>query len=133
MVGWAPQEEVVAHKGVGGFLTHSGWNSTLESIVAGVPMICLPCFGDQYVNNKLVSEVWKLGLDMKDLVCDRNLVEKMVNDLMTHRREEFLNSAQTMAKLANQSVSPGGSSYSNLDRLIQYIKSWPINYLVLGY
>lgn len=47
MVGWAPQEEVLAHKAVGGFLTHSGWNSTLESLVASVPMICCPYFANQ--------------------------------------------------------------------------------------
>lgn len=69
-----------------------------------------------------MSEVWKLGLDMKD-VCDRHVVEKMVNDLMVHRKEEFLKSAQEMAMLAHKSVTPGGSSYSSFDDLIQYIKS----------
>ncbi|KAL9328545.1 hypothetical protein ACSQ67_003548 [Phaseolus vulgaris] len=122
IVGWAPQEEVLEHKAIGGFLTHSGWNSTLESVVAGVPMICWPYFADQQINSRFVSEVWKVGLDMKD-VCDRDVVEKMVNDLMVHRREEFLNSAKAMAKLAHKSVSPGGSSYSSLLDLIQYIKS----------
>ncbi|RDX81357.1 7-deoxyloganetic acid glucosyltransferase, partial [Mucuna pruriens] len=121
IVGWAPQDEVLAHKAVGGFLTHSGWNSTLDSVVAGVPMICRPYFADQQINSRFVSEVWKLGLDMKD-VCDRRVVEEMVNDLMVHRREEFLRSAQTMAVSVHKSVSPGGSSYSSLDDLFQYIK-----------
>ncbi|KAK7407192.1 hypothetical protein VNO78_08896 [Psophocarpus tetragonolobus] len=104
MVLWAPQEEVLAHKAIGGFLTHSGWNSTLESLVAGVPMICWPYFADQQVNIRFVSEVWKFGLDMKD-VCDRHVVEKMVNDLMVHRRDEFQRSAQAMAVLAHKSES----------------------------
>lgn len=47
MVGWAPQQEVLDHPAIGGFLTHGGWNSILESIVAGVPMICWP-----YSNNQ---------------------------------------------------------------------------------
>ncbi|PON87604.1 UDP-glucuronosyl/UDP-glucosyltransferase [Trema orientale] len=121
MVGWAPQEEVLAHPAVGGFLTHSGWNSTLESIVAGVPMICWPYFADQNINSRFVSEVWKIGLDMKD-VCDRKVVEKMVSDLMVERREEIEKSTAEMARLAKKSVNEGGSSYCNLECLIEDIR-----------
>ncbi|WCJ19741.1 7-deoxyloganetic acid glucosyltransferase [Euphorbia peplus] len=121
IVNWAPQEDVLAHKAISGFWTHSGWNSTLESIVAGVPMLCWPYFSDQQVNSRFVGEVWKLGLDMKDL-CDRKIVEKMVNDLMENRRDEFRNSATKMAKLARNSVQEGGSSWVNLDNLIEEIK-----------
>jgi hypothetical protein len=121
MVGWAPQEEVLAHPAIGGFLTHSGWNSTIESIVAGIPMICWPYFADQQVNSRFVSQVWKLGMDMKD-VSDRVVVEKMVNDLMVEKREEFLKSSVEMSRLARESVSEGGPSYSNLDRLIEDIR-----------
>ncbi|KAF2296188.1 hypothetical protein GH714_036647 [Hevea brasiliensis] len=121
VVKWAPQEEVLAHKAIGGFLTHSGWNSTLESIAAGVPMICWPYFGDQQVNSRYVSEIWKLGLDMKD-VCDRRVVEKMVNDLMVDRREEYVKStAARMQELARKSVSEDGSSSCCLNRLIEDI------------
>uniref|UniRef100_A0A5B7A1W1 Glycosyltransferase n=1 Tax=Davidia involucrata TaxID=16924 RepID=A0A5B7A1W1_DAVIN len=122
MVGWAPQEEVLAHPAIGGFLTHSGWNSTLESIVAGVPMICWPYFADQTINSRFVSEVWKLGLDMKD-TCDRLIIEKMVRDLMDVRKDEFQQRTDEMARLAKKAVSEGGSSSRNLDRLIEFIKS----------
>ncbi|WCJ19589.1 UDP-Glycosyltransferase superfamily protein [Euphorbia peplus] len=121
VVSWAPQEEVLAHKAVGGFWTHSGWNSTIESIVAGVPMICWPYYGDQQVNSRFVSEVWKLGLDMKDS-CDRLVVERMIKDLMEERKEEFAKSAATMAELARKSVDENGSSSRNIDRLIKDIK-----------
>ncbi|KAF2294884.1 hypothetical protein GH714_025919 [Hevea brasiliensis] len=72
IVKWAPQEEVLAHKAV-----------------------------DQQVNSRFVSEAWKLGLDMKDM-CDRGVVENMVNDLMEDRRDEFVRSTARMAELARR-------------------------------
>lgn len=121
IVSWAPQEEVLAHPSIGGFLTHNGWNSTLESIVEGVPMICWPYFVDQQVNSRYVGEVWKLGLDMKD-VCDRVTIERMVRELMEVRKIEFLERAKQMSNLAIASVGEGGSSYQDLDRLIEDIR-----------
>ncbi|CAL5322580.1 unnamed protein product [Camellia sinensis] len=121
LVSWAPQEEVLAHPAIGGFLTHSGWNSTLESMVEGVPMVCWPYFVDQQVNSRFVSVVWKLGIDMKD-TCDRVVIEKMIRDVMDLRRDEFVVSADRIAKLARENVSEGGSSSCNLERLIEDIR-----------
>lgn len=120
MVGWAPQEEVLAHPAIGGFWTHSGWNSTLESIVEGVPMICWPYFADQQVNSRFVGEVWKIGLDMKD-TCDKVIVEKMIRDLMVIRKDEFLKRADHIAQLVRKGIEQKGSSFCNLERLIQDI------------
>ncbi|KAF3683879.1 7-deoxyloganetic acid glucosyltransferase [Capsicum annuum] len=121
IVSWAPQEEVLAHSSIGGFLTHSGWNSTLESIVEGVPMICWPYFVDQHVNSRYVGEVWKLGLDMKD-ICDRATVERMVRQVMEVNKIKFLERAKQMSDLAIASVAESGSSYQDLDRLIEDIR-----------
>nr|GMC95975.1 7-deoxyloganetic acid glucosyltransferase-like [Ipomoea batatas] len=121
IVDWAPQEKVLAHSSVGGFLTHGGWNSTLESIVEGVPMICWPYFVDQHVNSRFVGEVWKVGLDMKDLY-DRGSIERMIRDLMEDKKDEFSKRASEMAYLAKQSVGRSGSSYQDLDRLIEDIR-----------
>ncbi|KAI3473177.1 hypothetical protein Pfo_030050 [Paulownia fortunei] len=121
IVGWAPQEDVLAHDAIGGFLTHSGWNSTLESISAGKPMICWPLIADQQVNSRSVSEMWKVGLDMKD-ICDRSTVEKMVRDLLEGRREDIMKSTEEIARLAQDSVRDGGSSHRNIKKLIEDIK-----------
>lgn len=118
IIEWAPQEEVLSHPSVGGFLTHSGWNSTIESITAGVPMVCWPYFADQQINSRFVDEVWRVGLDMKDR-CDRTVVEKMIGDLMSGKRNELSRSAAAMAKMATEAVSEGGSSWDNMNRLIE--------------
>ncbi|CAI0555141.1 unnamed protein product [Linum tenue] len=122
VVDWAPQVEVLAHEAVGGFLTHSGWNSTVESVLAGVSMACWPRLSDQQVNSRAVSDVWRIGLDMKD-TWDRSTVEKTVRELMEGRRDEIMKSTIEMAGMARGSVEEGGSSYHNLEKLIVYIRS----------
>ncbi|KAL8539137.1 hypothetical protein ACS0TY_000940 [Phlomoides rotata] len=121
IVSWAPQEEVLAHWAVGGFLTHSGWNSTLESIAAGKPMICWPHYVDQHVNSRYVGEVWKFGLDMKD-TCNRVTVERMIREVMKLRKDDFLGRVEEMAKLGKSSVCKEGSSIMDFDRLINDFK-----------
>ncbi|KAF8028474.1 hypothetical protein BT93_E1172 [Corymbia citriodora subsp. variegata] len=121
LVDWAPQEEVLAHPAIGGFLTHNGWNSTMESIAAGIPMICWPRIADQQINSRWVSEVWKIGLDMKD-TCDRSTIDKMVNILMEDKKEEIMKSMARISALASDSIGPEGSSLRNLERLMENIR-----------
>ncbi|KAL5991636.1 hypothetical protein ACLOJK_012545 [Asimina triloba] len=121
LVEWAPQQEVLSHSAVGGFLTHSGWNSTIESMFAGVPMMCWPFFADQQLNARFVERVWGIGLDMKD-TCERGTVERMVRELM-HGNVELSKSSVDLAILTRKSVSRGGSSHLNFERLIHDIRA----------
>ncbi|XP_044961505.1 myricetin 3-O-rhamnoside 1,2-glucosyltransferase UGT709G2-like [Hordeum vulgare subsp. vulgare] len=121
VVEWALQRDahhVLRHRAVGCFLTHGGWNSTLEAAVEGVPAVCWPFFADQQTNSRFVGAVWKTGLDMKD-VCDRAVVEKMVREAM--ESPEIRASAQSMARQLRLDVAEGGSSSSELERLVGLI------------
>ncbi|KAJ8557632.1 hypothetical protein K7X08_003257 [Anisodus acutangulus] len=125
IVSWAPQKKILAHPAIGGFLTHSGWNSTMESIVEGKPMICWPHNVDQRVNSRLVNKLWKIGLDMKD-TCDRSIIERMIKDLMGTKRDEFKKSTDNLSKLAKLSIGEGGSSTYDLESLIKDIKGFTL-------
>lgn len=120
-VGWVPQIKVLSHPSVGGFLTHSGWNSTLESISAGVPMICWPFYAEQHTNAKFVCEQWSIGLHLKQTV-KREEVAALVRNLL--EGEEGVKMRRRIGKLkesAKRAVEEGGSSNSNLDKLLHQI------------
>ncbi|KAJ4800962.1 Glycosyltransferase [Rhynchospora pubera] len=126
IISWAPQHKVLAHRAVGCFVMHSGWNSTLESIVEGVPMLCWPFFLDQQINSRFVSEIWQVGLDMKD-IRNRDVVEKMVREMMEgESAARFRKSARDLADAVKESISDGGSSFREFHRLIEDIKSMSI-------
>ena len=62
---WAPQSEVVQHEAVAAFVTHCGWNSTLEAITAGLPMICWPLYAEQSMNKVFLVEEMKIAVEME--------------------------------------------------------------------
>ncbi|CAL5076278.1 unnamed protein product [Urochloa decumbens] len=82
VVRWAPQEEVLAHDAVGVFWTHCGWNSTLEAVCAGVPMLCRPCFGDQMGNARYVDNVWRVGVELDGSELERGMVAAAIAAVM---------------------------------------------------
>ncbi|XP_058068814.1 UDP-glycosyltransferase 83A1-like [Magnolia sinica] len=65
IVGWSPQQTVLAHPSISCFLTHCGWNSTMEGMSNGVPFLCWPYFADQLQNQIFISDIWKVGLQLK--------------------------------------------------------------------
>ncbi|KAJ7969200.1 Glycosyltransferase [Quillaja saponaria] len=126
--GWAPQLLIMDHEAVGGFVTHCGWNSTLEGVCGGVAMSTGPVSYEQIYIEKLVTDVLKIGFSLGAQTCDGivggtingEVIEKAVNRIMEGiEAEEMRSRAKAIAKKARQSVKEGGSSYSDLNSLIK--------------
>ncbi|MCL7044247.1 hypothetical protein MKW94_012425 [Papaver nudicaule] len=119
---WCPQEEVLKHPSIGGFLTHSGWNSTLDAVTGGVPVVCWPFFDEQHTNCKYSCVDWGIGMEI-DKNVKRNDVEKLVRELMAGEKGMELKKKVMEWKLSAEDAisSPHGSSYVNLDKLVNQI------------
>ncbi|CAN6197367.1 unnamed protein product [Urochloa humidicola] len=123
VIDWAPQQEVLAHRAVGGFLTHSGWNSMLESIGEGVPMICRPNAVDQMMNGRYVQDVWGLGFELEGEL-ERGKIRDAVRRLMDEREgAEMRDRAEVLRKKVAECLEESGSSQIAVDKLVHYILS----------
>lgn len=117
LASWCPQQQVLNHPSVGGFLTHNGWNSTLESISSGVPMICWPFFSEQMTNCRYACMEWGIGLELNE--AKRDEVEKLVRELMEGENGKKMRKKGLEWKAkAKEATSPGGSSSLNLEKLV---------------
>ncbi|KAM1148715.1 hypothetical protein ACFX13_030018 [Malus domestica] len=123
IVKWVPQREVLSHRAIIGFWSHCGWNSTLESLSEGIPMICLPSFGDQKVHSRYVGQVWKVGLHLDNEV-ERGEIERAVRKLMVDVDGEVMRvRAKDLKEKIEVSLRKGGSSYKFLNKLVELIMS----------
>ncbi|KAJ7979161.1 Glycosyltransferase [Quillaja saponaria] len=118
IVTWCSQVEVLSHPSLGCFVTHCGWNSTIESLVSGVPVVAFPQWTDQTTNAKLLKDVWKTGVRVE--VNEEGIVEseeiKRCLELVMGSGEEMRINAKKWKKLAREAVKEGGSSDKNLKR-----------------
>jgi hypothetical protein len=130
--GWAPQVLILDHEAVGGFVTHCGWNSILEGVAAGVSMVTWPVSAEQFFNEKLVTQVLKIGLSVGALrwvslegdSVNKDAIEKAVSRIMVGGEAgEMRNRAKVLGELARRAVEEGGSSVLDLNAGIEDLKS----------
>ncbi|KAG2642451.1 hypothetical protein PVAP13_2KG279266 [Panicum virgatum] len=112
---FCPQLEVLAHKVPGCFLTHCGWNSTMESIVTGVPMVAMPQWADQPTAAKYVESAWGIGLRMRKGMVKREEVERCIREVMEgEKKHEYRRNAALWMQKAKEAMQEGGSSDKNI-------------------
>ncbi|KAK4426218.1 UDP-glycosyltransferase 83A1 [Sesamum alatum] len=123
IIGWAPQQRVLDHPSTACFISHCGWNSTLESVSSGVPMLCWPYFADQFINQSYVCDIWKVGLrleeDGKGIVASEEInrkIDRLLGD------GAFRESVLRLKGKVWSSAREGGQSHENLRKFIDWIK-----------
>lgn len=125
---WAPQIPVLAHPSTGGFVSHCGWNSSLESISHGVPMICWPLFAEQRMNMFLLVNRLKVGIAAKmenDEFVRRDEVERAVRELMEGGEGRMVRARMRELKVkAVSTLEKGGSSYK---AMAAAVSEWTTN------
>ncbi|KAK1399835.1 Kaempferol 3-O-beta-D-galactosyltransferase [Heracleum sosnowskyi] len=114
IVAWAPQLQVLGHPSVGVFITHCGFNSLMESILCGVALIVRPLLGDNMMNCRLVEEVWKIGIRVKDGKFTKCETMKALDSLMfSDKGKEMRDNVGILRSLLLESTGLNGSSTQN--------------------
>ncbi|CAK9139701.1 unnamed protein product, partial [Ilex paraguariensis] len=126
IVPWCSQVEVLSHPSVGCFVTHCGWNSTVESLVSGVPVVAFPQWTDQTTNAKLIKDVWKTGERVTESggVVGGGEIKRCLELVIGSgdRGEEMRENAKKWKDLAREAVKEGGSSDMNLKAFVDEIR-----------
>ena len=123
IVSWAPQEKVLAHPSVACFLSHCGWNSTMDGIGMGVPFLCWPYFADQFHNQSYICDKWKVGLGLnpdENGFISRHEIKKKIEMLVSD--DGIKANAEKLKEMARKSVIEGGSSYKNFQTFVEALK-----------
>ncbi|XP_044487384.1 UDP-glycosyltransferase 83A1-like [Mangifera indica] len=124
IVEWAPQEKVLVHPSVACFVSHCGWNSTLEGLSMGVPFLCWPFYIDQHQNRNYICEGWKIGLELTrngNGIVTRHEIQTKITKLLND--EGFTGNALKLKEMVTRSLAEGGSSFENFERFIVELKS----------
>ncbi|KAF5725917.1 putative Flavonoid 3-O-glucosyltransferase [Tripterygium wilfordii] len=122
IVPWAPQLQILGHESVGVFLTHCGWNSVLESVIGGVPLICRPFFGDQPLNMRIVDAVWETGVGVDGgMLTKDETIKALELILCSEKGKKMREKLKAQKELAFNAVKSGGSSDENFETLVEVV------------
>ncbi|GER28890.1 UDP-Glycosyltransferase superfamily protein [Striga asiatica] len=121
VAGWVPQAAVLEHRAVGGFVSHCGWNSTLESVTRGVPMVAWPLYSEQRMNAALLAEEAGLALRVSLGVVGGEEVEGLVRGLMGEGQVVVREKVRRLRRSAMEALKEGGTSHKAMCDLLHTI------------
>ncbi|XP_057971277.1 anthocyanidin 3-O-glucosyltransferase 2-like [Malania oleifera] len=128
VIGWAPQVAVLAHRAVGGFVSHCGWNSTLESMWYGVPIATWPMYAEQQMNAFVMARELGLGVEIRidykkdsDDLVSANEIERGIRGVMEGNGEVIKKNVKEMREKIRKALTRDGSSYASLGQFVEQV------------
>ncbi|PON98881.1 UDP-glucuronosyl/UDP-glucosyltransferase [Trema orientale] len=125
IITWCNQLEMLAHEAIGSFVTHCGWNSTLEGLSLGVPMVGIPQWADQLTDAKFVADVWEVGVrameDENGVVRREELIGCLKEVMEGKTSQKFKRNSIIWRSKAMEAIAEGGSSDKWINEFARFL------------
>lgn len=126
---WAPQAQILSHGSTGGFLSHCGWNSTMESLVNGIPLIAWPLYAEQKLNAIILTEEIKVALrpkkNQESGIIEKEEIARVVKSLFESEEGKEVRAKMEELRVAGERVLGEGGSSSRT--LLEVVQKWRNN------
>lgn len=135
VVQWSPQEQILAHPSVACFVTHCGWNSTMEAITSGMPLVAFPQWGDQVTNAKYIVDVFKVGVRMcrgeaaNELITREEVKRCILEATVGSKAKEMKENVLKLKAAAEAALAEGGSTDQNIQEFVDEVKKRSVEIL----
>ncbi|MED6216542.1 hypothetical protein PIB30_008527 [Stylosanthes scabra] len=123
IVSWVPQKKILNHPAISCFISHCGWNSTIEGIYGGVPFLCWPFFVDQFLDKTYICDVWKVGMELEkdeNGFISKEEIRKKVEQLLGD--EGIKERSSKLKEATRKNLSEGGRSSNNIEKFVNWAK-----------
>ncbi|MED6113654.1 hypothetical protein PIB30_072863 [Stylosanthes scabra] len=123
IVSWVPQKKILNHPAISCFVSHCGWNSTIEGVCGGVPFLCWPFFVDQFLDKTYICDVWKVGMELErdqNGFISKEEIMKKVKQLLGD--EGIRKRSSKLKEATRKNLSEGGQSSKNIEKFVNWAK-----------